>query len=98
MQYAALPWRMNGGALEILLITTLKTHRWIVPKGWPVEALSPQACAAHEALEEAGVSGSISEKTIGSFRNSASSVRFIPTGCGLRDTVDSAPCRLPTAM
>jgi len=59
---------MNGGALEILLITTLKTHRWIVPKGWPVEALSPQACAAHEALEEAGVSGSISEKTIGSFR------------------------------
>ena len=59
---------MNGGSLEILLITTLKTHRWIVPKGWPVETLSPRACAAHEALEEAGVSGSISEKAVGSFR------------------------------
>ena len=59
---------MNGGTLEILLITTLKTHRWIVPKGWPVETLSPHACAAHEALEEAGVSGPICEKAIGSFR------------------------------
>jgi 8-oxo-dGTP pyrophosphatase MutT (NUDIX family) len=68
VQYAALPWRMNDGALEILLITTLKTHRWIVPKGWPIEALNPQACAAREALEEAGVAGSISEKSIGSFR------------------------------
>jgi 8-oxo-dGTP pyrophosphatase MutT (NUDIX family) len=68
VQYAALPWRANGGRLEILLITTLKTHRWIVPKGWPVETLSPRACAAQEALEEAGVSGPVSEKAIGSFR------------------------------
>jgi ADP-ribose pyrophosphatase YjhB (NUDIX family) len=68
VQYAALPWRVNGGRLEILLITTLKTRRWIVPKGWPVETLSPQACAAHEALEEAGVSGALSEKPIGVFR------------------------------
>jgi len=68
VQYAALPWRVNGDRLEILLITTLKTRRWIVPKGWPVETLSPQACAAHEALEEAGVSGTLSEKPIGVFR------------------------------
>lgn len=68
VQYAALPWRVSGGRLEVLLITTLKTHRWIVPKGWPVEALSPQACAAQEALEEAGVSGTISDKPIGAFR------------------------------
>ncbi len=68
VQYAALPWRVNGGRLEILLITTLKTRRWIVPKGWPVETLSPQACAAHEALEEAGVSGALSEKPVGVFR------------------------------
>lgn len=68
VQYAALPWRVNAGKLEILLITTLKTHRWIVPKGWPMEALSPRECAAREALEEAGVSGSISGKPIGSFR------------------------------
>jgi 8-oxo-dGTP pyrophosphatase MutT (NUDIX family) len=68
VQYAALPWRVNAGKLEILLITTLKTHRWIVPKGWPMEALSPRECAAREALEEAGVVGSVGEKSIGSFR------------------------------
>jgi 8-oxo-dGTP pyrophosphatase MutT (NUDIX family) len=68
VQYAALPWRMNRGRLEVLLITTLKTHRWIVPKGWPVETLSPQACAAHEALEEAGVRGTVSQQPVGEFR------------------------------
>lgn len=67
-QFAALPWRMSNGTLEILLITTLKTQRWIVPKGWPIAELSPYACAAREALEEAGVSGHIGEKPIGSFR------------------------------
>lgn len=67
-QYAALPWRMTNGALEILLITTLRTHRWIVPKGWPIAALSPSACAAREALEEAGVDGAICEKPLGAFR------------------------------
>lgn len=67
-QFAALPWRMTNGSLEILLITTLKTRRWIVPKGWPIDALAPHACAAREALEEAGVSGTVCEKAIGSFR------------------------------
>src|SRR5882762_2078976 len=68
VQYAALPWRMTNGSLEILLITTLRTQRWIVPKGWPVAALSPRDSAAREALEEAGVVGAVSEKSIGSFR------------------------------
>jgi 8-oxo-dGTP pyrophosphatase MutT (NUDIX family) len=68
MQYAALPWRVRDGALEILLITTLHTRRWIVPKGWPAEELSAQACAAREALEEAGVCGNAGGKSIGSFR------------------------------
>ena len=68
IQYAALPWRRVKGEIEILLITTRNTRRWIVPKGWPVEGCSPGECAAHEALEEAGVSGVISDM-IGSFRH-----------------------------
>jgi 8-oxo-dGTP pyrophosphatase MutT (NUDIX family) len=59
---------MTNGSLEVLLITTLKTHRWIVPKGWPIAELAPHACAAREALEEAGVGGMICEKPVGSFR------------------------------
>ncbi|MBI3675236.1 MAG: NUDIX hydrolase [Proteobacteria bacterium] len=67
LQYAALPWRVRAGKLEVLLITTLNTQRWIVPKGWPIDGLPPHACAAFEALEEAGVSGEIAQAPLGSF-------------------------------
>jgi 8-oxo-dGTP pyrophosphatase MutT (NUDIX family) len=67
IQYAALPWRKAGDALEILLITTLNTRRWIVPKGWPLEGKSPQDSAAQEAMEEAGISGNIAKAPLGSF-------------------------------
>jgi 8-oxo-dGTP pyrophosphatase MutT (NUDIX family) len=65
-QYAALPWRRVEGRLEILLITTLTTKRWVVPKGWPLEGCSPSECAAQEAFEEAGV-GTMASKPVGSF-------------------------------
>ena len=68
IQYGALPWRREKGALEILLITSLTTRRWIVPKGWPVDKLSPGECAAHEALEEAGVAGEVADKALGVYR------------------------------
>ena len=66
-QYAALPWRLAGDHLEILLITTLTTKRWMVPKGWPLNGCSPSECAAREAFEEAGVIGTTSPKAVGSF-------------------------------
>ncbi len=67
VQYAALPWRMVDGVLEVLLITTRNTRRWIVPKGWPIAEYTPQDCAAYEALEEAGVSGIIDVEAVGAF-------------------------------
>jgi hypothetical protein len=33
IQYAALPWRLVGRRLEILLVTSRETHRWVIPKG-----------------------------------------------------------------
>jgi len=57
------------GSIEILLITTSTSRRWIVPKGWPVEGLSPSECAAQEALEEAGVEGEVAQQPLGSFRH-----------------------------
>ncbi|HEY6578409.1 MAG TPA: NUDIX hydrolase [Rhizomicrobium sp.] len=69
LQYAALPWRRSENAeLEILLVTTLHTHRWIVPKGWPLAGCTPGECAAREALEEAGVLGRLTEESVGSFQ------------------------------
>ena len=66
-QYAALPYRLTPEGVEILLITSRRTKRWIVPKGWPIEGLEPHASAAQEALEEAGISGEIQKIPIGFF-------------------------------
>ncbi|MFE3837486.1 NUDIX hydrolase [Pseudogemmobacter sonorensis] len=66
-QFAALCWRMHGGAPEILLITSRDTGRWIVPKGWPMKGRSPSGAAAREAWEEAGVEGEVSDQAIGRY-------------------------------
>lgn len=68
IQYAALPWRQAGRRLEILLITSRETRRWVIPKGWPIKGLAPQDAAAVEAVEEAGVEGEIEAGAIGSYR------------------------------
>ncbi len=66
LQYAALPYRRRAdGTLEVMLITSRETRRWIIPKGWPVERLAPHDSAAHEALEEGGLVGRIGERPIG---------------------------------
>ena len=68
MQYGALPYRFTAeAALEILLVTTRQTRRWIIPKGWPIKSLRPPKSAAREAFEEAGVTGRIGMKPVGTF-------------------------------
>ncbi len=64
-QYAALPWRREADALEVLLITSRETRRWIIPKGWPIRGLPPHKAAAREAFEEAGVTGTIARAAVG---------------------------------
>jgi 8-oxo-dGTP pyrophosphatase MutT (NUDIX family) len=68
VQYAALPFRRLAGAgMEVMLITSRRTSRWIIPKGWPMRRKAPHVAAAREALEEAGVIGRIGTSTIGSY-------------------------------
>ncbi len=67
VQFAALPWRRSSQGLEVLIITSRRTRRWIVPKGWPLANLNPAESAAAEALEEAGVKGRVSAQPFGSF-------------------------------
>jgi 8-oxo-dGTP pyrophosphatase MutT (NUDIX family) len=68
IQYAALPYRTVGRRTEILLITSRRTRRWIIPKGWPMNGLRPQEAAAIEAAEEAGIHGQIADRPVGSYR------------------------------
>ncbi|BCH33498.1 hypothetical protein MesoLjLc_54280 [Mesorhizobium sp. L-8-10] len=67
-QFGALPWRRSrSGGIEILLITTRRTGRWILPRGWPVKAKTPAQTAAREAFEEAGVIGSVDPRPVGEY-------------------------------
>jgi 8-oxo-dGTP pyrophosphatase MutT (NUDIX family) len=66
-QIAALPWRKHNGRVEILLITSRETKRWVIPKGWPMKGRTDYNAAKREAFEEAGVEGRISTKSLGSF-------------------------------
>ena len=65
VQYAALPYRRDaGGGVEILLLTSRDTGRWVVPKGWPMKGRKPRAAAAREAREEAGLVGRIGKEPL----------------------------------
>ena len=66
-QYGAVCWRMHRGKVEVLLITSRDTGRWVIPKGWPMGKRSPAQAAAQEAWEEAGVQGEIAETRLGGF-------------------------------
>jgi len=64
-----LPWRKMSGGIEILLITTRDTRRWVVPKGSVESGLTAQQSAEREAFEEAGILGAVAPVPIGSFRH-----------------------------
>lgn len=67
-QIGALPYRIDRvGRVEVLLITSRETRRWVIPKGNPIAGLAPHEAAAQEAYEEAGVRGIASPDAIGAF-------------------------------
>jgi 8-oxo-dGTP pyrophosphatase MutT (NUDIX family) len=67
VQYAALPHRIGRRGLEVLLVTSRDTGRWVIPKGWPMDGKAPHEAAAQEAFEEAGVLGEVSAAAVGAY-------------------------------
>ena len=68
-QVAALPFRVGAdGRIEVLLITSRDTGRWIIPKGWPMIGRKAHQAAAREAFEEAGLTGQIGADPVGWYR------------------------------
>lgn len=84
-QFGALPYRLDDrGLLEILLVTSRETGRWVVPKGNPMPRRRPHETAAREAYEEAGVEGEIGETPLGSFRYRKRSWLLLPVMAEVR--------------
>ncbi len=68
IQVGALCWRPHRGKVQVLLVSSRDTGRWVIPKGWKEAGLSPAESAAAEAWEEAGVRGTINPVAIGTYR------------------------------
>jgi 8-oxo-dGTP pyrophosphatase MutT (NUDIX family) len=67
-QVAALPYRVNDeGHIEVLLVTSRETGRWLIPKGGIMKGKKPWEAAAQEALEEAGVEGKVARTPLGQY-------------------------------
>jgi len=81
-QYGVLPYRLDP-RLEVLLLTSRETRRWVIPKGWPMKGKKPHQSAAREALEEAGVTGKTGNKALGAY----SYVKLLKNG-------QLAPCKV----
>jgi 8-oxo-dGTP pyrophosphatase MutT (NUDIX family) len=67
-QAAALPFRYSNDVLQIMLITSRKSKKWILPKGLLEEKLTNYELAMKEAYEEAGIAGQISNKSLGVYQ------------------------------
>ncbi|MBN2025533.1 MAG: NUDIX domain-containing protein [Actinobacteria bacterium] len=60
-QSGVVPYRDAEAGREVLLITTRRSGKWVIPKGIIEPDLSPVDSARKEALEEAGVRGTVRE-------------------------------------
>ncbi len=90
-QYAALPYRqLDDQGLQVMLITSRGTGRWIVPKGWPMAGLKPWRAAAREAYEEAGIVGEIDKRAAGRYDYE----KLLEDGTVTRCHVDVFPLRV----
>ena len=70
IQTGVLPWRLaDNKRIEVLLVTSRRSGRWTIPKGWPMADRTLAEAASQEAFEEAGVMGTVDPKPIGSFRH-----------------------------
>lgn len=67
-QSAVIAYRKGKKGLEVLLVTSRDTRRWVLPKGGVEPGLSPAQSAAKEAWEEAGVEGKVAKAAVGSYR------------------------------
>jgi len=93
-QSAAIPYRRTAAhELEVLLITSRRKGRWVLPKG-KVRRMLPQASAAREAFEEAGVLGVIAHQPVGTYRQ----LKALSSGGEIEIAVSAYPLFVNTVL
>ncbi len=68
-QFAALcyRWFKKKKQARILLVSSRRSGRWVLPKGWPIAGRTPAQSALREAYEEAGVKGTPLDQCMGHY-------------------------------
>jgi len=66
-QSGVIPYLKKNGKTEVLLVTSIRRKKWIIPKGFIEYNMTPFQSAKKEAFEEAGVRGSNTTKILGSY-------------------------------
>lgn len=64
---AVLPYRVVQHELQVLLITSSRQRRWILPKGTIEAELTLQGTGQLEAYEEAGLLGDVAQTALGTY-------------------------------
>lgn len=67
-QSGVIPYRIVEGRVEVLLITSRRRGRWVIPKGVIDPGMSAVESARKEAYEEAGIRGELSPDPLGEYR------------------------------
>lgn len=67
LQVAMLCTRQGPQGPEVLLVKSLDSGRWILPKGWPMPGRTLRDAATQEAWEEAGARGRVLPDEIARF-------------------------------
>ncbi len=70
---------LNGDVM-FLLVRSRGGNRWTFPKGTVEPGESPAATASREALEEAGVVGTVETSPLGTYRKVVPARRFLESG------------------
>ena len=66
-QSGVIPYRVAGEEVEIMLITSRRGARWIIPKGVVDLGRTPEESALKEAFEEAGIEGVAVSEELGEY-------------------------------
>ena len=66
-QSGVIPYRIMDGKIEVMLITSSGSKRWVIPKGLIEPDMTPEDSAAKEAWEEAGVLGKVFPNLMGTY-------------------------------
>lgn len=81
VQVAALCLRNTPQGPQVMLVKTLRTGGWVIPKGWPMRGKTLSEAAALEAWEEAGITGKIDATPLGSFTYTKIRKSGLPVQC-----------------